>query len=340
MSTSKQYSPSHALTALTAALACLFTTVSVYAAEDDNEFASAIAYAQKRTVKLYGAGIGREPGYASGLLVSGDGHILTAQGIYLSGERLRITLPDGSSHQATLERRSQNLQLALLKIDAQTPDYFNLPEQAPVKQGDWVLAVSNAFKVADGNEPLSVNLGIVSLRTRLEAKRGFSDIPYDGDVLLIDAITSNPGAPGGAVMTADGRLAGLIGRIIEGKTTNTRLNYVVPTDLLAQFLAGKEPTPAATVSTGAKGETGIRLFGLGGRKGPAFIDRVLAGSPAAKAGLKSDDLIVSIGGQVVHDSLDYKKIADSLKAGQEVTVVVKRNNQLVSVQLVPVAAGE
>jgi serine protease Do len=314
---------------------------SALAAEDDfgGEFQAAIDYAQKRTVKLYGAGIGREPGYASGILVSTDGQILTAQGVYLSGERLRITLPDGSTHQATLQRRSQNLQLALLKVDAQTPDYFNLSDPTPAKQGDWVLAVSNAFKVADGSEPLSVNLGIVSLRTRLEAKRGFSEIPYDGDVLLIDAITSNPGAPGGAVVTADGRLAGLIGRIIEGKTTNTRLNYVVPADLLAQFLAGKEPAPTV-VASGAKGELGIRLFGLGGRKGPAFIDRVVAGSPAAKAGLKSDDLIVSLAGHVVHDSLDFKKLVESLRAGQEITVVVKRNNQLVTVQLVPVAAGE
>src|SRR6185369_7894829 len=57
--------------------------------DDENEFAAAIAYAQKRTVKLYGAGIGREPGYASGILVSADGQIITAQGVYLSGERLR-----------------------------------------------------------------------------------------------------------------------------------------------------------------------------------------------------------------------------------------------------------
>jgi serine protease Do len=316
--------------------AVVFPLAGVRAADEENEFASAIAYAQKRTVKLYGAGIGREPGYASGILVSADGLILTAQGVYLSGERLRISLPDGSSHQAVLQRRSQNLQLALLKIEANTPDYFNLVEQTPARQGDWVLAISNCFKVADGDEPLSVNLGIVSLRTRLEAKRGFSDIPYDGDVLLIDAITSNPGAPGGAVMTADGHLAGLIGRIIEGKKTNTRLNYVVPTDLLAQFLSGKEPVPVAAAN-GVKGEVGIRLFGLGGRKGPAFIDRVLPGSPAAKAGLKSDDLVISLAGHVVHDSLDFKKISESLRAGQEVSISVKRNNQVVTVQLVPVA---
>lgn len=322
------------------AAALLLPFAAARAEEEENEFAAAIAYAQKRTVKLYGAGIGREPGYASGLLVSADGLILTAQGVYLSGERLRISLPDGSSHQATLQRRSQNLQLALLKIEASTPDYFNLVEQTSAKQGDWVLAISNAFKVADGDEPLSVNLGIVALRTRLEAKRGFSEIPYEGDVLLIDAITSNPGAPGGAVMTADGHLAGLIGRIIEGKQTNTRLNYVVPTDLLALFLAGKEPAPVTTVATGAKGEVGIRLFGLGGRKGPAFIDRVLPGSPAAKAGLRADDLIVSLAGQVVRDSLDYKKIVETLRAGQEVTISVKRNNQVVTVQVVPIAMEE
>jgi serine protease Do len=249
-----------------------------------------------------------------------------------------VTLADGSTHEATVIRRSQELQSALLKIDALTPDHFDLAAAPAAEQGDWILAVSNAFRVADGDEPLSVNIGVLSLRMKLDARRGLQDFPYEADVLLYDAITSNPGAAGGAVVTADGKLLGMIGRVIEAKSTNTRLNYAVPVDLLAKFVRGEELGPAAVaVQPGTKSDLGIRLFALGGRKAPAFIDRIVPGSPAATAGLKSDDLVVTIGGQIVRDAGEFRRIADSLAIGQEVVIEVKRKNELVTVKLTPAA---
>lgn len=307
----------------------------------DSVFADAVAAAQKRTVKIYGASIGRTPGYGTGLVVSASGDILTASGVHLTGQSIRVTLADGTTHEATLVRRSQELQSALLKIDAPTPDYFDLAEAPATEQGDWILAVSNAFKVADGDEPLSVNIGILSLRMKLDARRGLVDFPYEADVLLYDAITSNPGAAGGAVVTADGKLLGMIGRVIEAKSTNTRLNYAVPVDLLGKFVRGEETSPLVAASPGnnaaGKPDLGIRLFALGGRRAPAYIDRVIPGSPAAAAGLKSDDLVVTIGGQVVRDAGQFRQIADGLAIGQEVVVEVKRRNELLTVKLTPVA---
>lgn len=262
---------------------------------------------------------------------------MTAQGVYLAGENLRVTLPDGTTHQATIVRRSQEFQSALLKIEASTPDYFDLAEPALAEQGDWVLAVSNAFKVADGAEPLSVNIGVAGLRLKLDARRGVLDFPYEAEALLYDAITSNPGAAGGAVVSAEGKLVGMIGRVIEAKSTNTRLNYAVPADLLAKFVRNDQTTPAVVVSPGTKADLGIRLFALGGRKSPAYVDRILPGSPAALAGLKSDDLIVSIAGQVVRDAGEFQRISLSLPVGQEVVVEVKRKNELLSVRMTPVA---
>ena len=321
------------------------TEQSPVAAAAAGPFAEANEYAQARTVKILGAGIGREPGYASGIIISPEGQILTAQGIYLAGERLRVVLPDGSEHLAKIERRSQSLQTALLKIDAPTPEYFTLSPEPAVQKGDWVLSVSNAFRVAAGKEPLSVNLGIVSLRTELDAKRGTQDVPYQGDVLLIDAITSNPGAPGGALVTPSGELAGMIGKIIEGKNTNTRLNYAVPSDLLEKFVSGKllentsdSTTDPMTTDGGEPGELGIRIFVLGGKKSPAFVDRVLPGSPAAKAGIRPDDLIVSMGANTVKDVAEYKEEESSIKAGVAVQLVIKRGNQLLQITLEPVKA--
>jgi serine protease Do len=307
----------------------------------ESEFAAAIDYAQARMVKIYGAGIGRSPGYGTGLIVSSEGDILTAQGAHLAASSLRVTLPSGEMHLARVVRRSPSLQAALLKIDVATPHFFTLDKRSIAEPGDWILAVSNAFKVADGPEPLSVNVGVLTMRTRLDARRGVQDFPYDGDVLLIDAITSNPGAAGGAVISVDGQLVGMIGKVIEGKNTNTRLNYAVPTNLLNDFLAQPAGPLAATEAPPGDaeppGDIGVRLFALGGRRAPAYVDRVLPESPAAAAGMKSDDLVISIDGKPVRNADDFKRLSSTLKAGQQVVVEVKRKNDLLTLRMTAVA---
>jgi serine protease Do len=309
-----------------------------------NVFEAAVAAAQERTVKVYGAGIGRAAGYASGILVSADGLITTAYGVYLTGDRIRVGLSDGSIHEAQLVKKSNALQLALLKIDHATPVHFELSQSPVGQKGDWVLGVSNAFKVAEGPEPLSVNLGVIALRTRLEARFGAHDVEYQGDALLIDAITSNPGAPGGAVVTVDGRLAGMIGRIIESKASGTRINYAVPAEQLLAFISDQSPaeSPATGVAEapqqGGKSDLGMRLFRLGGRRAPAYVDRVVAGGPAAEAGIKTDDLIISINGQAVREAGDFEKISSSLPIGEEIGIVVKRGEKLTPLRITPRAA--
>jgi len=307
-------------------------------ADSGNVFADSLAYAQRRCVKIYGAQIGRVEGYATGLLISPNGLVLTGQGVFLSGSSIRVVLPDGSKHLAQVFRRSDTLQAAILKIAADTPEYFEIPEKMPAEKGDWVMAVTNLFKVADGTEELSVNLGIISLRTELDARRGTQDVPYKGEVLIVDAITSNPGAEGGALVTVDGKLAGMVGKIIESKSTNTRLNYAVPADLLHQFVTGKLTDTPEVVRGHGPADLGIRLFTLGATKRtPAYVDAVVPGSPAEKAGLRKDDLILTMDGEFINSIRDYKKALAELKPGEEIVVVVKRGEMdVVRVTMTPV----
>jgi len=302
-------------------------------------FAKANEYAQARCVKIFGAGIGRVEGYGTGILVSDEGHILTASSVMLSGRNIYVVTPDGNRHLAKLERRSRDLQAAILKIDAETPEYFNLKPKLSVKKGDWVLSVSNLFKVADGRERLSVNLGVVSLRTSLDTKRGTQEVPLDADVLLIDAITSNPGAAGGAVVDVEGNLVGMVGKILESSDTRTRLNYAIPGDLLYKFYHGQpldSDEPIVKTASGGEPYLGMRMFSLGiGNKALAYVDRVTPGSPAHKAGFRSDDLVVAIGSQTVHDIRQYKKIVDTLTPGEEITFLVKRKNDLLEIAVTP-----
>ena len=128
-----------------------------------------IGSAQPKMVKVFGAGAGRVDSFATGFVVSDDGKILTAQGVLLDGKRVRVVTADGTSHDATILRRDRVRQVALLKIQAKTPEYFKLSEKSIGEKGDWVVALSNAFKVADKLEPLSATLWVISLRTELDS---------------------------------------------------------------------------------------------------------------------------------------------------------------------------
>jgi serine protease Do len=315
------------------------------AGETGELFQAAIEQAQRRTVKIYGASVGRQQGYGTGIIVSGDGKILTAQGVFLSGSSIRVVLPDGAVYLAKVLRRDDSVQAALLQLQTSddnpvtTRDFYEIPKECPAGQGDWLLAVTNLFKVADGSEKLSVTLGVVSLRTTLNAKRGTQDIPYHGQVLLIDAITANPGAAGGAAVTADGQFAGMVGRRFESKTTGTTLNYVVPCDALHKFVTEGGPSEPVESTHKPAGDTGIRLFTLSGKRAPAYIENVVQGSAADRAGLRKDDLILSIAGEIVRNVRHFQELAEELPAGEEVVIIVKRGTQIVSARLTPAAVS-
>ncbi len=308
----------------------------------------AVDYAQRRCVRIYGGGAGREHGYATGLIVSSDGLILTAQGIYLGSDFIRVVLPDGRRAEAQVVRHSEKLQAALLKVEAKTPLYFNLADPVHVEQGDWVFAVSNTFNVSALDEPLSVCLGIVSVRAEMEARHRKQDVPYEGEVLVVDAITSNPGSPGGAVCTLDGKLVGMIGKLFESVNTRTRINYAVPVDMLRRFVEGKDekegtPEPKEPVEPApgqGGGYVGIRIFKLSGDKAPAYVDGVAPGSPAQAAGVRKDDLVLAIGQEVVRNCREYEDALAKLRPGQEVRFLLKRGMTIQAVMLTPAASPE
>ena len=275
-------------------------------------------------------------GFATGILVSAEGHILTTQGVFLDGRQVRAVLSDGSEHQAMVLRRNRVTQVALLKIQASTAEFFELSTSPVGEKGDWVVAITNAFKVADKDEPLSATLGVISLRTYLEARLNQRDVAFKGDLVLIDAITSNPGAGGGAVVNEEGRLVGMVGKIINSSETNTRLNYAVPSDVLAKFVAGETAdSETAVVAATEKADLGITVFKHGGRKNPAYIDRVKRGSPAALAKLRADDMIVSLGGQKIGNLKEYESALEDLRPGEEVIIIVKRGTEFLRIPMIP-----
>jgi serine protease Do len=226
-----------------------------------------------------------------------------------------------------------------LDLGVPTPNFFDLEKESTARQGDWVAAVSNAFKVADKDEPLSVMMGVVSLRTTIDAKLNQRDVAYSGPLVLIDAITSNPGAAGGVVLDGSGLVVGMIGRIIDSSETNTRLNYAVPCSEVLKFVRGDSESSSAPIvasSTGKPLDLGLKVFTLSGRSAPPYVDRVAAGGLAAQAGIQADDLIVSVAGEKVNSVSQYTAAIEKLTDAEEVVIVVARKKELIRA-LIPAA---
>src|SRR5205807_8857615 len=101
------------------------------------------------------------------------------------------------------------------KVVIDDDGYFDAVEAArrPVAEpGTGVLAFSNQFQIATRDEPLSVQRGVIAAYSRLYGRIGIFEATYRGDVYVLDAITNNPGAAGGALTTRKGELLGLIGK--------------------------------------------------------------------------------------------------------------------------------
>lgn len=307
-------------------------------ADADGQFTAAIETARARVVKIYGPRGGREAGYGSGVIISPDGRILTVLSTMLEDDAPRVVLDDGRRFFAAVIARDTRRQLALLKIEARDLPHFTLGSSAHLQPGDWVVSAANPFKVADGPEAVSTAVGVFSGRAPLAARRRKQDYPYDGAVLLVDVLVSTPGSAGGALVDVSGNLVGILGKQVTSTRTNTWLNYAMPVEEAAAFVAnpqaeddvaGALPTSLPSVTA----DIGILLFNVGGRQRPAYVERVRAGSPAAQAGVATDDLLLSVAGQPIATCEDYLEIVKRLRPGQEVELLVKRGDEVIPLKL-------
>ena len=307
-------------------------------------FAAAIEAARGCVVKLYGGALGGEHGYGSGVVVSADGHIVTALSLLLETPALRAVLPDGRRFPARVVRRDEERQLALLKVDAtglafQTPAAGDLP-----RPGDRLVVAANPFKVSDGPEPVSVMAGVCAGRIRLQARRHRQEFPYHGPIMLTDVILATPGSAGGAVVDLDGRWVGLVGKAVISERTNTWINYAVPADQVAAFLQeassrsrrlAAEPVETRPASGVRLVDLGLFLFDVGGRMPPAFVERVRPGGPADRAGIRPDDLILSIAGRKIASCADCTRVLGVLPPDEPMVMVLKRGDKIVTVTVQP-----
>jgi S1-C subfamily serine protease len=338
-------------------LAIVFAIGGAGLAQAQSPFPPVSRTVNQKVVKVFGSGGLRGlVAYGTAIAISPDGYCLTAASHLLDTQDLRVHLFDGRRASAKVIVIEPALDLALLKIEnVQDLPCFDVPaaiQSSSPQPGDWVLAFSNQFEIATRDEPVSVQRGVIAALTKLHLQRGIYDAPYQGDVFVLDAITNNPGAAGGALTTTKGELIGLIGKELRNSMTDTWVNYAVPIgakldvrqgdqvksvsvlDFVTRGMKGEyKPTERDRSREGAGGFTGIVFVPNVVERTPPYVDDVLPDSPAAKAGLRPDDLIVYLDGEPVNSIAAWMDMVGRIRPGTLIKLEVRRGDKLVSLEL-------
>jgi serine protease Do len=321
-------------------LAILLLPTAAWATESaGRSLADVVARVDAKLVKIYGAGgLAGLEAYQSGLLISPEGHVLTMFSYVLDSDEINVVLHDGRRFPAKLLGADPRLEVAVLKIEATALPAFDLHAAVEGTPGTAILAFSNLFGAATGNEPASVQHGVISVRTSLDARRGVFETPYRGPVYVLDVVTNNPGAAGGALTTTGGQLLGVLGKELRNALNNTWLNYAVP---VAELRASVEAiragrfVPSAQDSARKKPDRPLTLALLGlivvpevGPRTPPFVDGLQPNSPAAKAGIAPDDLIVLVDDHLVQNCKSLAGELERIDFEDPVRLSVLRGNEL------------
>jgi S1-C subfamily serine protease len=303
---------------------------------------SIIRDAQEKVVKLYGAGgVAGLESYQSGILISSEGHILTAWSTVLDAESVTAVTTQGQRFETKLVGMDPRLEIAILKAEASDLPFFSLKDIPSPAVGSRVLAITNLFGIATGNEAPSVQKGNLLALSNLKDRRGRSGVVYQGPIYVVDAMTNNPGASGGALTDWNGNLIGLVGKELRDPQSNVWLNYAIPIKELQESIAALiEGKNVARESAMTQVENPHELIALGIvlvpdvlSKTPAYIDRVLPNSAAAKAGLQTDDLIIMAGEQRVDAQSKLRTLLQTMDRADSISLMIQRGSEIMLIKL-------
>jgi len=256
----------------------------------------------------------------SGVIVRGDGHILTNYHVVEAADSIRVALSDGREADARVIGADPETDLAVLKISLPKLQAIAFDPAEALRVGDVVLAIGNPFGVGQ-----TTTLGIVSAlgRNRLGINIYENFIQTDAAI--------NPGNSGGALVDAQGRLVGIntaiysetggslgIGFAIPARSAQTILEEIIRSGKVTRGWVGIEPqdiTPELMRAFNLKRQDGLIVAG------------VLRGSPAHLAGLKVGDIVLAIDGEVLHDSVAFLNAVAPLRPGASVRFTVLREGR-------------
>jgi len=279
----------------------------------------------------------RESGQGSGVILGGDGLILTNAHVVKNAAKVTVTLTDGRSFEGTVKGSDEYMDLAAVKI---APSGRSLPT-APLGRsdelqvGDWVIAIGNAVGLDS-----TVTLGIVSSLSRSAAEVG---IPNKKVNFIQTDAAINPGNSGGPLLNEFGEVIGINTAI---RANANGIGFAIPIDTaekaMRELSQGKKIahaylgismsslTAESARQNNADPNSNVELPEMAG----ALVLAVAPDTPAAKAGFRKFDLIQELGGRPIKTAADAQAAVDAAKVGQPLQAKVIRQQKSMTLTVV------
>jgi serine protease Do len=260
-------------------------------------------------------------GLGSGVIVSSDGYILTNNHVVHDADTIKVTLADARELNAKVVGTDPLSDLAVIKVDAKDLPAITFADSTKLEVGDHVLAIGNPFGIGQ-----TVTGGMVSGLGRRSPETG---VEYE-DFIQTDAAI-NPGNSGGALIDVRGRLVGINTAIYTRSGGFQGIGFAIPSSLAQNVMQ-------QLVETGkvVRGFLGVSIQNLTTDLSDAFklkdhhgalVGDVTPNSPAAKAGVKTGDIITEFNGQKVDDATRLQLQVADVRPGKEVTLDILRDGK-------------
>jgi serine protease Do len=266
---------------------------------------------------LFGGRQEVEQGSGSGVIITDGGYIVTNQHVIADAQRVLVSFADGRQLEAVIRGQDADSDLAILKVEGDHYPAVILGDSNQVRVGELVVAIGNPL----GNEfARSVTMGVISAKDRQVS------IDEKKMTLLQTDAAINPGNSGGALVNASGQLIGINSAKLTGNVEG--MGFAIPINDAKPIM--DELIEKGYVSKPSMGIVGYaidaRLSARTGLPQGIFVQEVTS-NEARAAGLRADDIIISIDGQIIDNSTDLKDFLNTRKVGDAIQLKVNRNNR-------------
>jgi serine protease Do len=275
---------------------------------------------------FYGPGTNRPrdvEGAGSGVIVTADGYIVTANHVIDEADEVEVTLNDKRKFSAEVVGRDPSTDIALLKIKATGLPFIKFGDSDAIRLGEWVLAVGNPFNLTS-----TVTAGIVSAKGR---SLGLLDDQYRIESFIQTDAALNPGNSGGALVNTNGELIGITTAIYSPTGSYAGNSFAIPTSIvkkvyddLKQF--GEVQRGLIGVNISDVDEKIAKEQNLDEIKG-VYLQGIVPDGAAGEAGLQEKDVIIAVNGEPVGTSADLQEKVNRYRPGDKIEVTYLRKGK-------------